>query len=118
MGSVFSQISASIRYSSSKCPWGNTPEKVYMSRSLLPKHRDLEFGFEALDDFFKKNGYTVLYPEKIPLSQLIQYIRNAEVVATVSEHCLRTCCSVNRGKGCSLWSDAHSLTIGSRRLTV
>ena len=50
-----------------------------MSRSLLPKHRDLEFGFEALDDFFKKNGYTVLYPEKIPLSQLIQYIRNAEV---------------------------------------
>lgn len=55
-----------------------------MSRSLLPKHRDLEFGFEALDDFFEKNGYTILYPEKIPLSQLIQYIRNAEVVATVS----------------------------------
>lgn len=75
---VFDTVAANVRGG------GNTPEKVYMSRSLLPKHRDLEFGFEALDDFFKKNGYTVLYPEKIPLSQLIQYIRNAEVVATVS----------------------------------
>lgn len=61
-----------------------TPKNIYMSRSLLPKHKDLEFGFEALDDFFQKNGYTVVFPEKVPLSQMIQYIRNADTVATVS----------------------------------
>lgn len=61
-----------------------TPKKIYMSRSLLSKHKDVEFGFEALDNFFEKNGYTVLYPEKVPLSQMIQYIRNADTVATVS----------------------------------
>lgn len=57
---------------------------IYMSRSMLPKHRDVEFGFEALDDFFQKNGYTVVYPERVPLDEMIQYIRNADTVATVS----------------------------------
>ena len=61
-----------------------TPKCFYMSRSLLPKHKDLEFGFEALDDFFQKNGYTIVYPERVPLSQMIRLIRNADTVATVS----------------------------------
>lgn len=61
-----------------------TPKNIYMSRSLLPKHKDLEFGFEALDNFFQKNGYTIVYPERVSLSQMIQYIRNADTVATVS----------------------------------
>lgn len=61
-----------------------SPQNIYMSRSLLPKHKDLEFGFEALDDFFQKNGYLVVYPERVPLSQMIQYIRNADTVASVS----------------------------------
>lgn len=65
-------------------PCGDTPRKIYMSRSLLPKHKDLEFGFEALDDFFRKNGYTIVYPERVPLSQMIHYIRGADTVASVS----------------------------------
>lgn len=65
-------------------PCGDTPRKIYMSRSMLPKHKDVEFGFEALDDFFQKNGYTVVYPERVPLTQMIQYIRCADTVATVS----------------------------------
>ena len=63
---------------------GDTPEKVYMSRSMLPRHKEVDFGFEALDDFFQRNGYTVVYPERVPLTQMIQYIRNADTVATVS----------------------------------
>lgn len=55
-----------------------------MSRGMLPKHKDVEFGFEALDDFFEKNGYTIVYPERVPLTQMIQYIRGADTVATVS----------------------------------
>lgn len=59
-------------------------QRIYFSRSQLAQNRWFEFGFEALDDFFRRNGYTILYPEKIPLSEFIYYIRNAEIVATVS----------------------------------
>lgn len=60
------------------------PKKIYFSRSLLPQNKHFEFGFEALDNFFDKNGYTILYPEKIPLQEFIHYIRNAKTIATVS----------------------------------
>lgn len=59
-------------------------DKIYYSRSQLQKGSGFEFGFEVLDDFFKKNGYTILFPEKVPLSQMIFYIRNSKVVATLS----------------------------------
>lgn len=59
-------------------------KKIYYSRSQFQKGIPFEFGFATLDDFFEKNGYTVLFPEKVPLSQMIFYIRNAEVVASLS----------------------------------
>ena len=59
-------------------------EKIYYSRSQLTKGIPFEFGFDMLDDFFSKNDYTVLYPEKVPLGQMIFYIRNAKVVASLS----------------------------------
>ena len=74
------------------------PEKIYLSRSLLPKHKDLEFGFEALDDFFQRNGYAVLFPERIPLSQMIRYIRNADTVASVSGSLPQNMLFANQGQ--------------------
>lgn len=59
-------------------------EKIYYSRSQLSKGIPFEFGFDMLDDFYAKNGYTILYPEKVPLGQMIFYIRNAKVVASLS----------------------------------
>ena len=59
-------------------------EKLYYSRSQLAKGQDFEFGLEVLDDFYEKNGYTILYPEKVPLDEMIHYIRNSKVVATLS----------------------------------
>ncbi len=59
-------------------------KKIYYSRSQFQKGSNFEFGLEVLDNFFEKNGYTILYPEKVPLAQMIFYIRNAEVVATLS----------------------------------
>lgn len=65
-------------------PVWDTPKKIYYSRSQLQKGIPFEFGFDALDNFFEKNGYKVLFPEKVPLDQMIHYIRNSEVVATLS----------------------------------
>lgn len=64
-------------------PTWETYEKIYFSRSMFAKAQEFEFGFDMLDDFFAKNGYQVLYPEKIPLSKLIYYIRNAKVVTAL-----------------------------------
>ena len=65
-------------------PDWETPEKIYYSRSQFAKGIPFEFGFDMLDDFFARNGYTVLFPEKVPLSQMIFYIRNSKVVASLS----------------------------------
>ena len=65
-------------------PSWETPEKIYYSRSQFAKGQPFEFGFATLDNFFEKNGYAILYPEKVPLSRMIHYIRNSKVVATLS----------------------------------
>ena len=65
-------------------PNWESPEKIYYSRSQLAKGKPFEFGFDALDNFFEKNGYTILYPERVPLSRMVHYIRNAKVVASLS----------------------------------
>ncbi len=65
-------------------PSWEKPEKIYYSRSQLAKGKPFEFGFDALDNFFQKNGYTILYPERVPLSRMVHYIRNAKVVASLS----------------------------------
>ena len=65
-------------------PSWETPEKIYFSRSQFQKGLQFEFGFDALDHFFEKNGYKVLFPEKVPLDQMIHYIRNSKVVASLS----------------------------------
>ena len=65
-------------------PSWETPEKIFYSRSQFKKGIPFEFGFECIDNFYEKNGYTILYPEKVPLSRMIHYIRNAKVVASLS----------------------------------
>lgn len=65
-------------------PSWETPEKIFYSRSQFAKGKPFEFGFESIDNFFEKNGYTILYPEKVPLSRMIHYIRNSKVVASLS----------------------------------
>ena len=65
-------------------PAWETPEKIYYSRGQFAKGIPFEFGYDMLDAFFAQNGYTVLYPEKVPLSQMIHYIRNSKVVASLS----------------------------------
>lgn len=65
-------------------PSWETYDKIYYSRSQLRKGAGFEFGFDVLDNFYAKNGYTILFPEKVPLDEMIYYIRNSSVVATLS----------------------------------
>lgn len=65
-------------------PGWDTPKKIFFTRSHFAKNSGYEFGMDSLDHFFQKNGFAILAPEKIALSRMIHYIRNAEVVASIS----------------------------------
>lgn len=77
---VFDAVAANVQVD----PAWERPEKIYFSRSQFQKGMQFEFGFDTLDNFFEKNGYTILYPEKVPLDRMIHYIRSAKVVASLS----------------------------------
>lgn len=68
----------------SKEPNGNHSEKVFLSRSQLKAFRHKEFNMDMLDEFFQKNGYKVVFPEKESLTDLICILCNADIVATLS----------------------------------
>lgn len=58
---------------------GEVYKKVYLTRNeLTPKQG---FGEEYFEDFYRKRGYTVIAPEKLPLKEQIAIMANAEEVA-------------------------------------
>ncbi len=65
-------------------PAWEMPETIFFTRSHFAKDSGYEFGMDALDHFFRKNGFAVLAPERMSLSQMIFTIRNAKTVATIS----------------------------------
>lgn len=65
-------------------PAWEAPEKLFFTRTQLQKGKQYQFGFEAVDDFYRRNGYQVISPEKVSLSETIYQIRNCQVVAAIS----------------------------------
>lgn len=59
-------------------------DKIFFTRSNFAKDNGYEFGLDFIDHFYEKNGYAVLAPEILPLSQTIYYIRNASEIASIS----------------------------------
>ncbi len=55
-------------------------DKVYVSRAALPADMKV-FGEERIQNIFKKNGYAIIYPEKMPLAHQVAAIKNAKVLA-------------------------------------
>lgn len=64
--------------------YNNLSDKIFFTRARLEKSKTCEIGIEFLDEFFEKNGYKVIAPETLTLSQMIQVIQNAKVVAGAS----------------------------------
>ena len=57
-----------------------TPEKIYLTRREFPA--DDGIGEIVYESFFKNLGYTVIAPEKLPLSDQIRHISNATHIVT------------------------------------
>lgn len=79
---VFDAIAGNVKAD----PGWEPLDRIFFSRSRLQKGsgNGYEFGFEILDDFYSRNGYTILYPERVPLDQMIYLIRHSQEVAAVS----------------------------------
>ena len=59
-------------------------DKVYLSRSQFKKARLTENGLDMLDDYFSRNGFQILFPEKTSLSEVIVRLRSSRLCAAES----------------------------------
>ena len=78
--SLFNTISLNAKESESWVQY----DKIYFTRNQYKKSLSADIGYEMLDDYFKKNGFHLIAPETLTLSQLIYTIRHAIVVASGS----------------------------------
>lgn len=60
-------------------------DKIFLSRSQI--RPVTEFGLDMLDDFFRKNGYKIIYPETENLGQLVYLLDKAEEIVTMGGTC-------------------------------
>lgn len=77
---IFEKVVSNVKYDNT---W-SAYEKIYFTRSALKNISSKEIGLDMLDDYFRRNNYKIVAPEKIKLSYLIYLIRNARVVASLS----------------------------------
>ena len=62
----------------------NQAKKIFLSRKNWGKGKKLEFGHDMLENYFKKNNFSVVYPEELTIKELICITNNADVVASIS----------------------------------
>lgn len=58
-------------------------KKIYLSRTKL-KHVTSCLGEKQIEKLFADNGFSIVYPEKLPLHKQIEIIKNASVIAGVN----------------------------------
>lgn len=58
-----------------------TFDKIYFSRTRLKKKK--EVGEKSLEQIFSANGFKIIYPEQLPPSAQIWYVKNCKVLASV-----------------------------------
>lgn len=56
-------------------------DKIYFSRTQLKQNK--EIGEKPIEEIFLQNGYKVLYPEQLSISEQIWYIKNCKIFASI-----------------------------------
>lgn len=59
-------------------------EKVYYARSSFKKAQETEVGESILLELFRKNGFTIISPEKCTLDEQIAIVRNTDLLAGIT----------------------------------
>lgn len=66
------------------CKIDNYPNKIFLSRSHFKKALTLEGGLELLDNYFKNNDFTIIYPEEHSIVEMINIMNEAKLCACES----------------------------------
>lgn len=61
----------------------NYPEKIFLTRSNLKNAHKNEINCELLDKYFVDNGYQILSPERMSLTELIRYFHHAKSIVSI-----------------------------------
>ena len=59
-----------------------TFDKVYLTRTQLPQDTLFEVNEEFFEAFYRKQGYTIVAPEKLPLAEQVNILMHATSVVT------------------------------------
>ena len=78
--SIFSRIAGNV-----DTPDGWRPaDKIFLSRSKLKNINKKEYGYDMLDSYFARNGYQIVHPQDISLSELIRLLKHCSECASIS----------------------------------
>lgn len=59
-------------------------DKIFLTRSELAQSKLIDIGIEMIDDYFLRNEFHIVSPEKISLSHFIYLLNNSKECATIS----------------------------------
>lgn len=59
-------------------------KKVYLTRTQLKKAKFYETGEKEIESVFRRNGFEIISPEKLTLSQQIALFKNVDMIASLS----------------------------------
>lgn len=88
IASDFGRLYSDVYVESIKKIESNTPvdesfgEKVYLSRSKFSVGKKKEFGEKSIERVFKKEGYTIVFPEDYSIIEQIQMVRRCKSFAS------------------------------------
>lgn len=62
---------------------GEIYKKIYFSRVKFSKNSLMEIGEKSIETVFRKNGYTIIYPEKLDVVTQVALINQCEVMVSL-----------------------------------
>lgn len=84
------------KYIANNVPDSKVYEKIYLSRCKMPVDRHT-YGEETIQNIFAKNGYQIIYPETLPLTEQIALIKNCKYLAGCAGTALHLALTMKQG---------------------
>lgn len=108
IGPVALGIYERVRHSSLKKGRGGFPKRVYLSRRRYPSKR-LVVNEAHVEALFEAWGFTVVFPEELPMADQVRLAFEAEVLAGVEGSAMHLCLFMARGSKAVLIQHDHPI---------
>lgn len=93
-------------------------DKVYYARASFKKAQETEVGESILLDLFKKNGFTIIAPEKCTLDEQIAIVRNTELLAGITGTIPHNLLFAKPGQKMLIINKTHNLNLAQMDINI